>query len=381
MIRKIAIVHDQIKEFGGAERVLVALKKIYPEADVFTSFYEPLELGIHKHHFENWKIITSWADQIPFFSKLYSPLRFLAPKIWESFDFSKYDIVISSSGWYMCKGIITNAKTTHICYLHHPPRYLYGYETAVEWQKFWPIKIYANIVNHSLRTWDYLSSQRVNFFVANSHETEKRIEKFYRRDVTVIYPPVEIPKKPTDYLPRRQAGKLTPNSYFITTSRLAKAKHIEILITAANKAKFDLKVIGSGRDEQYLRSIAGETVEFLNNVPDEKFSEIYSNAKAFLFASVDEEFGIAPIEAMGYGIPVIAFSSGGLKETVEDGKNGYLYEELNDYSLIQAVRKLDKLPAGKYKKMRQNARTSAEKYSFENFKTQITKFVSSKTKK
>src|SRR5437762_2356579 len=133
---KIAIVHDQLQEFGGAERVLVALKKIYPEADVYTSFYNPEALGVHRRHFEGWNIITSWAQNVPFLNKLYSPLRFITPLIWESMNFRGYDLVISSSGSYMCKGVVTKPDTVHICYLHHPPRYLYGYETAVEWQKY-----------------------------------------------------------------------------------------------------------------------------------------------------------------------------------------------------------------------------------------------------
>ena len=378
MPRKIALVHDHIQEFGGAERVLVALHKIFPDAPVYTAFYNPKALGFNAKHFQDWNIITSWVDRIPFFKKLYSPLRFLTPKIWESFDFSGFDVVISSSGWYMCKGIITKPKTTHICYLHHPPRYLYGYETAVEWQKYWPIKIYAYIVNHFLRIWDFQSSQRVNHFIANSEETKKRIEKFYRRDADVIYPPVDIPTPVmlnSFQHPKKILKQVQDDKYYITTSRLARAKHINILISAANKLKFNLKIIGSGRDETYLKSLAGSTVEFLSHIPDEQFPEIYKNAKAFLFASVDEEFGIAPIEAMGYGIPVIAFASGGLKETIQDGINGYLYYKLNDYALIQSVKKLEKLQSTKYMDMRKQARKSAEKYSFEIFMKKITSFI------
>ena len=372
MSRKIALVHDQLQEFGGAERVFVALTKIFPDADIYTAFYNPQALGMHNRHFKNRNIIESWAAKIPFFGKLYSPLRFFAPKIWQSFNFDEYDIVISSSGWYMCKGIRTSPKTTHICYLHHPPRYLYGYETAVEWQKYWPVKIYAHIVNHFLRIWDFETSQKVDHFIANSEETKKRIEKFYRRDADVIYPPVDIPS----HVILSEAKNPSNNkSYYITLSRLARAKHIDILIHAANKMKFDLKIIGSGRDEEFLKSIAGPTVEFLSHIPDEQFETVFKNAKAFLFASVDEEFGIAPVEAMGYGIPVIAYASGGLKEIVQDGKNGYLYDELTDQALIQAIKKFEKLSKIKSESMRKEARKSAEKYSFEVFRKKITSFI------
>ncbi|MEX1052638.1 MAG: hypothetical protein WEC80_02210 [Patescibacteria group bacterium] len=155
---KIALVHDQLQEFGGAERVLISLKKIFPEAPVYTAFYNYKTAGQHEKEIRKWKLIPSWAHYFPFFKKLYSPLRFLAPKIWESFDFSKFDVVITSSGWYMCKGVKTSGKTKNICYMHHPPRYLYGYETAIEWQKYLLVKIYANIVNHYLRMWDYISA-------------------------------------------------------------------------------------------------------------------------------------------------------------------------------------------------------------------------------
>ncbi len=368
---KIALVHDQLQEFGGAERVLVALKQIYPEADVFTSFYNPDTLGIHAHHFKGWNIITSWGDKIGLFKKLYSPLRFLTPYIWEPFNFNDYDLVISSSGSYMCKGIITKPKTKHICYLHHPPRYLYYYETAREWQKHKLIEIYGHFINHELRQWDYLSSQRVDYFIANSEETKKRITKYYRRDSDIIYPPVTIPEK---------AINNSTGDYYITTSRLARAKHIDVLIKAANKAKFKLKIIGSGRDAENLKTMAGPTIEFLSKVTDSEFENLYKNAKGYLFASVDEEFGIAPVEAMGYGIPVIAYASGGLLEIVKNGKNGYLYSELHEDSLLEKIKTFENLSEKEIQEMRKAARTSAEQYSFENFKKQITSYVDKVTK-
>lgn len=365
---RIALVHDQLQEFGGAERVLAALMEIYPEADIFTSFYNENALGLHAKHFKNRNIITSWADKVPFFKRLYSPLRFLTPLIWEAFNFRGYDLVISSSGSYMSKGIVTRPETMHICYIHHQPRYLYYYETAVEWQKYWPIKVYGHLINHNLRMWDYLGSQRVDNFIANSEETRKRVQKFYRRDSKVIYPPVNI----TEKLPETSFGE---KQYYITTSRLARAKHVDVLVKAAKKHGFQLKIIGKGRDAEYLKSIAGKTVEFLHDVTDEQFEELYSKAKAYLFASVDEEFGIAPIEAMGYGLPVIAFASGGLIETVEHNKNGYLYYELHEDSLIEQIKKLELLSADEYTKMSHAARESSKKYSLDNFKTKLLDFV------
>ncbi len=214
--------------------------------------------------------------------------------------------------------------------------------------------------------WDYISSQRPDYFIVNSEETKKRVQKFYRRDAVVIYPPVQIPKK----APRHEEG-----SYYITTSRLARAKHIDLLIQAANELKLNLKIIGTGRDEEHLKSLAGKTVEFLGSVSDEVMTSMYQGAKAFLFASVDEEFGIAPVEAMGYGLPVIAYRSGGVPEIVEEGKNGYLFDELTAESLIEKIKTMHVLPAKKYRELSIAARKTAETFSEETFKTNIMSFV------
>lgn len=371
---KVALVHDQLREFGGAERVLVSLKKIFPEADVYTTTFDLNSLGSHKELIKDWKVYVSWFGKIPLINRFYSPFRFLTPLIWESFDFSKYDLVISSSGSWMSKGIKTNKPTIHISYIHHPPRYLYGYETAVEWQKYFFVKIYGHIVNHFLRIWDFNSSKRPDYLIANSEETKKRIEKFYRRNSTVIYPPVNIPGHPKG----DQARNITSHpqgDYFLTVSRLARAKHIDVLIKAANKQKLNLKIVGSGRDEERLKQMAGPTIEFLGNLTDKELKKIYINAKAFLFSSRDEEFGIAVVEAMGYGLPVIAYKSGGIPEYLINGKNGFLFDQLDENSLIKRVNELINLSKEKYLEMRKEARKTAEKFSEEKFKINILKFI------
>lgn len=366
---KVAIVHDQLGEFGGAERVLMSIKELFPDAPVYTTTFDLNSLGEHKEVIQNWDVRLTWFGKIPFINKLYSPFRFLTPLIWESLDLKEYDLVISTTGSWMSKGVITKKPTIHISYIHHPPRYLYGYQTAIEWQKYWPIKLYGTIVNHFLRMWDYKASLRPDYLIANSIETQNRIKKFYRRDSTVIYPPVQINPKF-----KIQNSELKP--YFITVSRLARAKHVDLLIEAANKEQFDLHIVGIGRDEEYLKSIAGPTVSFLGNISDEQLLQELQNAEGFLFAAVDEEFGIAPVEAMGFGVPVIAFASGGLKETVKNGKNGYLYYELTIHSLIQAVEKMHSLSAEEKLQMRICARKEAEQYSEENFKNRLMRFIS-----
>jgi len=375
---KVAIVHDQLREFGGAERVLMSIKSLFPEAPVYTTTFNLNSLGEHKDSIKNWDVRLTWFGKIPFVNRFYSPLRFLTPLIWEKLNLNEFDLVISSTGSWMCKGVITKKPTIHISYIHHPPRYLYGYQTAVEWQKYWPIKIYGYIINHFLRMWDFTASKRPDFLIANSIETQRRIEKFYRRDSTVIYPPVSIPDKFV-ILNSPWAGKnLAKRNYFVTVSRLARAKHVDILIEAANREKFDLHIVGIGRDEQFLKSLAGSTVTFLGNISDAQLNIELQNAQAYLFAAVDEEFGIAPVEAMGFGVPVIAYASGGLKETVKEGINGYLYHELSIESLLQSIQKLQKLSVEKHLHMRLNARKEAEQYSEENFKKKFMEFVKSK---
>ncbi len=371
MKRKIAIVHDQLQEFGGAERVLVALKQIFPHADVYTSAYSPKKLGVHAHHFKDWEITCSWTDRVGIIKEYYSAFRFFTPLIWESFDLSTYDVVISSSGWFMCKGVITRPETLHVCYLHHPPRYLYYYETARPWQKNWLIRIYGHLVNAFLRQWDYLSSQRPDYFVANSQETQRRITKYYRRESDIIYCPVHIPSQ----------EKVTLNTlgeFYITVSRLTRAKHIDLLIEVANKYKLPLMIVGSGRDAQRLKDMAGHTIQFEERVTDKRLANLYSRAKAFMFASLDEEFGIAPVEAMGHGVPVIAYASGGLKETVQHKKNGLLYDTLTVESLYKQIRVFESLSTKQRANMRQAARSGAERYSFDTFEKQILTYIESK---
>ena len=159
---KVALVHDYIKEYGGAERVLGVLTEIFPDAPIYTSFYK--ENSEAYKHFKDKKIVASWVQYLPLFrSKLYSPLRFLTPLIWSSFNLSKYDLVISSASWYIAKGFKKkNDQFTEICYCHTPPRWLYGYNTSVNLQKYWPIKVYATIVGHFLRLYDFNQAQKVD---------------------------------------------------------------------------------------------------------------------------------------------------------------------------------------------------------------------------
>ncbi|MBU1323412.1 glycosyltransferase, partial [Patescibacteria group bacterium] len=267
---RIALIHDYLNEFGGAERVLLALAEIWPEAPIYTAFYRKGSAAYER--FKDKKIITSWAQKIPFFSsKLYSPLRFLAPKIWGSFvrGLADYDVVISSSSWYAIKGLHPN----EICYCHTPPRWLYGYQTASNWQKYWLVRVYGLIIGHLMRHYDYAQAQKVKYFIANSEEVRRRIKKFYRRESTVIYPPIE--------LPQHHSVTVLQKDYYLIVSRLVGGKGIELGMEAAKKLGIKLKIVGTGPLKIELR----ENIEIVGQVSDQELVKLYSEAKAFLALS------------------------------------------------------------------------------------------------
>jgi len=355
---KVALVHDFLTEYGGAERVLEVLHEIWPEAPVFTAFYDPESLGPNKDKFKNWDIRVSWAKNLPFFRRLLSPYRIFGPLIFESFDFKNYDLVISSTNVYFAKSIISGPKTIHICYCHTPPRYLYGYPTAREWKKHLIGRILGETANHFLRIWDYWGAQRVDYFVANSKNTKDRIKKFYRRDSEVIYPPVDINR----FKVKGERFKKDGN-YYLCVSRLARAKRIDLAVQAANRLGFKLKVIGEGREMKNLEKIAGKTIEFLGEIPDKKLIEAYRNCQAVIFPAEEEDFGMVPIEAMAAGKPVIALRQGGVEESIIEGETGLFFEEPTTESLIAALKKFH---PKNFKS--QDCVQQAKKFSKEEFK-------------
>lgn len=331
---KVALVHDYIKEYGGAERVLETLCEIYPDAPIYTAFYS--KDGTAFPHFEDRELVTSWFQYLPFAGKLASPLRFLIPWIW-NFDFSNYDLVVSSASWYVTKGFKKEGqKFTEICYCHTPPRWLYGYSTSVNFQKYKIVKLYALIVGHFLRMYDFNRAQKVDYFVANSKEVASRIQKFYRRDSTVIYPPV--------FLPNTSATK--KGDYYFIVTRIVGAKGLDLAIEAAQKTGIRLKIAGSpaGYYFEYNKLLekARGKVEFLGQVSDRELARLYAQAKGFLALSKDEDFGITPVESMASGTPVIAYNGGGYKETVINGTTGILFDDYSVEGLITAIRKFEK---------------------------------------
>lgn len=373
---KIALVHDYIKEYGGAERVLEAMHDIWPQAPVYTTVYLPEFLGPHKKRFLDWNIIPSGLQNLPFVHKLISPIRLFTPWVFKQWDFSAFDaVIVSATGAYFPNLINHRPQTVHICYCHTPPRYLYGYPTARDWTKNIAMRVTASVANHFLRQTDFRSYQRPDVIIANSHEVQRRIEKFYRREATVIYPPVEI----ADHLDSKQyaVSSKQKKRYFITGGRLARAKHIDLIIKACNELQAPLKIFGRGFADydRELHTIAGPTIEFVGEVNDQDLTGLYSGAKALLFASEFEDFGIMPVEAQACGTPVIAYKSGGVLETVIDGKTGLFFDRLDTESLITAIKKFDTL-----KIRADDCQKNAERFGKKRFQAELATFIKNNLK-
>lgn len=375
---KVALIHDYLIEYGGAERVLEALHQIFPEAPIYTAFLDLSSLGPHAERIKKWIIKTSWLQNFPFARKLISPLRIAAPAIFESFNLSEYDLVISSCNIYFAKAVITKPEALHLSYIHTPPRYLYGYTTSFNYKKHWWSAFLGELANHFLRIWDFELSQRPDILIANSKNVAERIKKFYRRDSVLIYPPVGM----SDTQSQISKGK---RDFFLSVARLVRGKGVEVVVAAATKLGLPLKVVGSGPEMDELKKIVSRQskiinqVEFLGEVNDQELAKLYAGAKALVVASEDEDFGITAVEAQALGTPVIAPRSGGFLETVIEGKTGILYGEPRVVSVDSLIEALKKFDSKDFKE--EDLRKQAAKFSYEKFKSQISELVGKNLKK
>lgn len=362
---KIAIVHDYLIDFGGAERVLLALHKIYPTAPIYVLIDRRGKLGHFEDKFKDAKVIQTGFGKIPFAEKLISPLRFLIPTLWKSVDLKEYDLIISSASWAITKGFPKKTGAKEICYCHTPPRYLYGYDTSRRFKGFFGglVKIYGNIVNRNLRKYDYERAQKVDYFVANSKEIAGRIKKYYGRESTVIYPPVNIVTE----------ENVRKENYYLTGGRLTAAKNFDLIIKAFNKLKLPLLVYGDGPLAMSLKVLAEDNINFLGKVTDSEQRKLYSRAKGYIVSQKDEDFGITPVESMGQGTPVIAYRGGGYLESVVEGKTGIFFDKLTPESLTDAISKFEKTKFDP-----EVCKAQAKKFSEERFEKEIKEFVKSK---
>lgn len=362
---KIALVHDFLIDFGGAERVLRTLSEMFPEAPIYTLLAE-------KENFPTWlqgkKIETSFLQKWPKFlrkrKKWLLPLLPVAP---ETFDLREFDLVISSSGAWS-KGIVTRLNTVHISYLHSPMRFAWDASSSYlrEQKKNSLINFFVGLVKNYLRVWDRAASDRPDYLIVNSNYTKERVRKYYGRGAQIIYPPVSIRENIT-----ARSVKNLPKDYFLIVSRLAPYKKVDVAIEAFNKLESPLVIVGTGTEDRHLKSIAGKNIKFLGFQSDEKLATIYAGAYGFIFPAVDD-FGIAPVEAMLAGVPVLAIRKGGAKEIVKEGITGEFFEAVTPEVLSDGVRRF-KENRENYDKEAIIAR--AREFSEERFKKEMTEFI------
>ncbi|MDI6869833.1 MAG: glycosyltransferase family 4 protein [Bacillota bacterium] len=322
---KVAIVHDWLANMGGAERVVWALHELYPEAPVFTLVHNPARLP---EKFRELDVRTSFLQKIPGAKSKYQWLLPLMPVAIEQFDLAGYDVVISSS--HACaKGVITRPEALHICYCHTPMRYAWEfYHQYLEQEQVGRLgRALIAPVMTNLRLWDYASAQRVDHFVANSRAVAARIRKHYRREATVIHPPVDT----------AQFACGPREDFFLVVSRLVGYKRIDLAVEAFRQLDLPLVIIGEGSQSGTLKKSAGPNITFLGRQPDEVVRDYFSRCRAFIFPG-EEDFGLTPVEAQAAGRPVIAYGRGGVLDTVLPGETGILFSEQTPESLAAAVR-------------------------------------------
>ncbi|MBN1325621.1 glycosyltransferase [Candidatus Falkowbacteria bacterium] len=354
---RVALLHDYLNQAGGAERVLMALTELFPEAPIYTLIYDKKRLA----GFENKKIKTSFLQKLPFAAskiKYYLPIMPIAV---EQLNLGNYDLVISSTS-ALIKGVITPPHTLHICYCHTPTRYLWS-DTHSYPKDIKVGSIVKNILPFmltKLRQWDHHAAQRVNHFIANSHFIASRIKNYYHRDSEVIYPPVDT----QNFYITNQLG-----NYYLIISRLRPYKKVDMAISAFNKLNLPLKIIGTGEEEASLRKMAKSNIEFLGAVSEEIKRKYLSNCLALIHPQ-EEDFGLTAIEAMASGRPVIAYGRGGALETVIDGKTGKLFDEQSWEALIDTIIKFKPNEYNSFE-----IKKHSENFDTENFYKHMREFV------
>lgn len=334
---KVAIVHYWFVGYTGGERVVESLAEIFPQADLFTlvANVDALPPSLRTR-----RLSTSFLQHIPGAVRWYRHFLAVQPLALEQFDFSKYDLILSSESG-PAKGVISRPETCHICYCHSPMRYVWNMHTSYRRGLGRLAGGAFSLVAHYIRMWDSLAADRVDYFVANSYNTAARIRKYYRRDATVIYPPVNVSSV---------AVSNSVDDYYLLVGRLVEYKRADLAIQACNRLRRKLRVIGDGSDYKRLRRLAGPTVEFLGRVGEEELQKHYAHCRALLFPG-EEDFGLVPVEAQAFGRPVIAYGRGGVLETVRpsrcleashaEGCTGVFFHEQTPESMVEAIRKFE----------------------------------------
>lgn len=323
---RVAITTDWLNSFGGAERVLVELHRMFPSAPIYTTVHDAAALP---DFMQGWDVRTSFLQRVPFAKRRHQAFLPLMPMAFEQFDFGEYDLVLTTSS-ACAKGVITRPGTLNICYCYTPTRYLW--DLYHEYTRDKRGQAFIAATAHWLRMWDRMAADRVDHFIAISHEVAGRIRRHYRREAEVVYPPVDV-------------ERIRPNGeeaedFYLVVSRLVPYKRVDLAVEAANRLRRRLLVVGDGPERKRLETQAGPTIQFLGRLDDARIADLYARCRALLFPGF-EDFGITPVEAQAAGRPVIAYGRGGAKETVIDGSTGVLFEEQTVECLMRAILRLE----------------------------------------
>lgn len=328
--QRIALIHDWLNQYGGAERVLEVLHALFPNAPIYTSLYEP---RVMPAAYRSWDIRTSFMQHLPLAKRHHQPFMPLYPLAFEQFDLSGYDLVLSIKSAF-CHGVITRPETAHVCYCLTPTRFLWQFHDYARRERIGRLgRLLLPLFLSQARLWDRAAADRVDDFVAISRAVAARVAKIYRRPAVVIHPPIDC----RAFQPADEHG-----DYYLVVSRLIPYKRIDLAIQACTALRRPLKVVGSGRDAPRLARLAGPTVEFLGRVPEAGLRALYAGCRALLFPG-EEDFGLVPLEAQASGRPVIAFAAGGALDTVRDGLTGVLFREQTVEALTAAIARFETL--------------------------------------
>lgn len=325
---KVALVHYWLVNMRGGERVLEALCRLYPQADIYTHVVDRTKLSpiIAQH-----AIFTTFIQKLPGSKKHYSKYLPLMPLALEQLDLSQYDLVISSESG-PAKGVLTRADTVHVCYCHTPMRYLWDFYQDYLAAASPVVRFFMRCICPALRMWDVVSSNRVDYFIANSHTVARRIKKHWRRSAEVIYPPVALESFPLSNTPRE--------SFYMCLGQMVSYKRIDLAVQACTRLSLPLIIAGEGECLEALQKLAGPTVRFIGRPDAQEMYNLFSRCRALIFPG-EEDFGIVPVEAMSTGAPVIAYNRGGATETVINGTTGVLFAEQNVDCLCQCLQSFE----------------------------------------
>ena len=355
---RVALIHDWLNQVGGAENVLETLVRMHPGAPVFTSMYAPEKMPAH---YRQWDIRTSFMQRLPGVTAHHQAYMPIYPLAFSRMDLAGYDLLLSNKSGF-CHGVPAPAGATHICYCLAPTRFLWQYDAYRQREALGAaVDMILKPVVALLRRWDYAAAQRVHHFIAISTEIQERIRRYYGRESTIIYPPVDIA--------RFRPGTAPPDNYFLAGGRLIPYKRTDLAVRACSELGLRLLVYGAGRDRAALERLAGPTVTFLGRVSWDELAGLYAGARAFIFPGL-EDFGIAPLEAQAAGRPVIAFRGGGALDTVLPGKTGEFFAEQTVESLAAVLANFD--PAA-YDPV--TCRANAEQFRTERFESELKAFI------